>query len=220
MNTIVSFLSSITLAPIIRGLFIKEVRGKENIPDHSFILASNHESHIDLITNGQALVPRKFRFIGQVDQYTGFKRIIRDIVYTMSGTIPMDRTSKESKIEAMEKALEYLKRGESIIIFPEGTRSRTGEMGKGKKGVADLLVKSETAILPVAISGAFQLCPPGGKPKVKKNVIMNIGKPMYFDEEIKRAQAVIDNPEEYKVILGEITDKMMAEIKRLKDEVS
>ncbi len=219
MNTIVSFISSITLAPLIRWLFIKEVRGKENIPDHNFIMASNHQSHIDLISNGQVLVPRVFRYIGQTDAYVGFERIIRDVVYFISGTIRMDRTSAESKAEAMERALQFLLKGESIIIFPEGTRSRTGEIARGKKGISDLLIKSETAILPTAISGAFELFPPGGKVRIKKNIRMNIGKPMYFKEEIKRAKTMQEGTQEYKDILQEIVDKIMEEIKRLKNEI-
>ena len=94
-----SWFAKLFLAPPIEWALIKEIRGKENLPDKktNFILASNHQSHLDLLVNGCICVPRKFRYVGQVDQYTGWEGFWRDFVYIIAGTIPMDRRSKDSK---------------------------------------------------------------------------------------------------------------------------
>ncbi|HNY97496.1 MAG TPA: lysophospholipid acyltransferase family protein [Candidatus Pacearchaeota archaeon] len=219
MNSFMSWFSKLFISPVISALFIKEIRGRENIPAHNFILASNHQSHLDLVVNGSLCVPRKFRFIGQVDQYTGFEGFLRDVIYFLSGTIPMDRKNRESKDRALAVASDTLKKGESIIVFPEGTRSRTGQMGKGKKGVAWLMMSSRIPVLPVAISGAFELMPPGGKIQIKKNIRINIGKTLYFPDLVEKASKAEVFSEEYLGTLQEITDKIMAEIAKLKSEI-
>lgn len=221
MNTFMSWFSRILLAPPIKFFLIKEIRGKENLPNSktNFVLASNHQSHIDLLVNGCICVPRKFRYVGQVDQYTGLEGFLRDLVYTIAGTIPMDRRSKDSKKEAMQTAADYLRKGESILVFPEGTRTRTGVMGRGKIGGIKLAVDTNKPILPVGITGVFELLPPGGKLKIKKTARANIGKLMYFEKEKEKLKLLPEDSEEYKAILQDMADQLMAKIKELKDEL-
>ena len=63
MNKIISWFSKIFLAPILQLLFVKEIKGRENIPKRNFILASNHESHLDQVANGIVCVSKKSNFI-------------------------------------------------------------------------------------------------------------------------------------------------------------
>lgn len=216
MNRPLSWFCQIFLAPILQLLFIKDIKGKENIPKRNFILASNHESHLDQVANGIVCVPRKFNFIGQVDAYTGVSKLFRDVFYLFGGVIRLNRKSIESKEKTMKEAIRCLKENYSLIIYPEGTRTRTGEMGKGKWGIVKLLFATEVPILPVALTGTFELLPPGGKLKIEKKIKINIGKPLYFTEEIEKAKKLNKGSEEYKQLMHSVTEKIMQKIKELK----
>lgn len=215
MNSPASWFCKIFIAPVVKKLFIKEINGLENIPKGNFILASNHLSHLDWIADGCLCVPKKFTFIGQVDRFTGFTGLMRDLLYFVSEVIPLDRNAESSKKEAMEKAVKFLKNGYVLIIYPEGTRSRTGQIGKGKWGVAKIFLKSDAPILPVGIKRTFELLPPGGKLKIKKIVGINVGKPLYFEKEREAAKNLGCDSEKYKEIIKNITDETMKEIAKL-----
>jgi len=220
MNLFVSWFCKIFIKPIVGLLFIKEVKGLENIPKGNFILASNHQSHLDWIVCGWLCVPRRFTYIGQVDRYSGLLGFGRNLLYFVAGVIPVNRKDENSKKKAVEKAIEALKRGKILVIYPEGTRSRTGEIQKGKLGTAKIFLKTETPILPVAIKGTFEIFPPGkGFPEIKKIVKVNIGKPLYFKEELERTKNLNCGSEDYKNLLQQITDKIMEEIFHLYQEI-
>jgi len=219
MNRAVSWFCNIFIKPIVYFLFIQKVKGKENIPKKNFILASNHQSHLDWIADGYICVPRRFRFIGQVDRYSGLLGIARDILYFITGTIRLNRKSEVSKKKVIEEAINSLKNGDILILYPEGTRSRTGEMGKGKWGVARLFLETGVPILPVGIKGTFELLPPGGKLKIKRIVKINIGKPLFFKKEFEEAKKIDKDSKRYKEILQTITNRLMEEIGILKSTV-
>jgi len=219
MNRAVSWFCNIFIKPIVYLLFIQKVKGKENIPKKNFILASNHQSHLDWIADGYICVPRRFRFIGQVDRYSGLLGIARDILYFITGTIRLNRKSEVSKKKVIEEAINSLKNGDILILYPEGTRSRTGEMGKGKWGVARFFLETGVPILPVGIKGTFELLPPGGKLKIKRIVKINIGKPLFFKKEFEEAKKIDKDSKRYKEILQTITNRLMEEIGILKSTV-
>ena len=219
MNRALSWFCKIFLKPIIGKLLIKEVGGWENIPKGNFILAANHQSHLDEIATAYLCVPRRFHFIGQVDSFKGIGKILTYIFYFITGGIPIDRKSEESRKKVIKEAIRVLKKGDILIIYPEGTRTRTGEMGEGKFGVARIFLETGVPILPVAVEGTFDLMPPGKKPKIKKVVKINIGKPLYFKEELERIKKAGWNPEENKQILVKITNKLMRDIASLKSEI-
>ena len=219
MNKIVSHFCNLTLKPLMLFALVKETRGLENIPKTNFILVSNHQSHLDWLICGYLCTPRRFHFIGQVDKYKGVMRVLRDVLYFISGTIRLDRTSAESKKEAVGQAIDFLKKGDIVILYPEGTRSLTGEIQQGKWGTAKFFLETGVPILPINCSGTFELLPPHGKMKIKKLVKVNIGKPLYFKEEFDRAENMDKNSEEYKQIVRNITVSMMEKISNLKKEV-
>jgi len=219
MNKPLSWFLKIFIAPILQLLFIKEIKGKENIPKRNFILASNHASHLDQVANGVICVPREFNYIGQIDAYTGLGKIVRDILYFFGGVIRLNRESVESKEKTIERAVRDLKKNRCLIIYPEGTRTRTGEIGQGKWGIVKLLFATEVPILPVALSGTFELFPPKGKLKIKKEIKINIGKPLYFTEEIEKSKKLEKESEEYKQLMHNVTEKIMEKIKELKEAI-
>jgi len=216
MNRFISWFCKIFLKPIVDKFLVKEVKGLENIPKTNFILVANHQSHLDQIATGYVCVPRRFHMIGQVDRYSGLTKLFLYLVYFIAGVIPLNRKNEESKKRATEEAIKILKKGDILVIYPEGTRTRTGEIGKGKLGIAKIFLRTGIPILPVGIKGPFELMPPGKKfPKIKRIVEIKIGKPLYFKEEFEFAKNLDCNCQEYKNLCQKITDKIMAEISNL-----
>ncbi len=72
----------------------------------------------------------------------------------MAGFLPVERRNPEQSQRAVDQAAEALRRGESFLVFPEGTRSRTGEMQPFKKGGFIMAIKAQVPLVPVAIEGA------------------------------------------------------------------
>ncbi|GAI03103.1 unnamed protein product, partial [marine sediment metagenome] len=90
-----------------------------------------------------------------------------------------------------------------------------GEIQEGKPGVAKIFLKTGIPILPTGIKGTFEIFPPKGKLKIKRIIKINIGKPLFFKEELERAKKLEENSEEYQQILQKITNKTMEEINNL-----
>ncbi len=209
----VSIFSKIFIAPLVSLLFIRKVKGK--MPSTNFILAPNHQSYLDIIVCGYLCVPRRFTFIGQVDKGKGFWGFLRSFFYFLGGVIPLNRKDDNSKKEAFATAVKYLKSGYSLVIYPEGTRSKTGEIQEGKWGVAKLYLETGVPILPLGIKRAIEVLPPSGKINIKRIVELNIGKPLRFEEEFEKAKLLSKNSEGYKDICIVITNRVMEEIKKL-----
>ena len=215
MQKIVSWFCKIFLAPIVRLTLIKEIKGWENIPKKNFILASNHLSHLDIIMSGFVSVPRRFTYLGQIDRYKGLAALMRNIVYSIGEVIPVDRQSDVSRKEALEECVKRIKRGDTLVIYPEGTRSRTGEIQNGKLGVARIYLKTGVPILPMGIKGTFELLPPGGKLKIRRIITLNIGKPLHFEDKFQEARDLPEDSPEYREIASEIVKRVMEEITKL-----
>ena len=75
----------------------------------------------------------------------------------LTGMFFIDNKNKRKTIESLNSAGKFIKEGKSILIFPEGTRSKTGEIGDFKKGAFILAAKSEVDILPVKITGTGKI---------------------------------------------------------------
>lgn len=149
--------------------------GKENVPkSKSCVYVSNHRTNADppLIVLG---VKRKFSFMAKEELFK-FKPFA--ILIKMLGAFPVSRgKGDETAIENSVKAIES---GRNLVIFPEGTRSKDGKLGKGKSGAALIAAKAHTDIVPVGI--IFE----GEKLHFRSKIIVRYGKPIssegYFDE--------------------------------------
>lgn len=113
------------------------------------ILVANHQSWFDIFALGGAL-GRSFSFVG--------KREVSSIpivgaAWEKVGHIAIDRSDREAAIASLQRADDLLRDGRTIIMFPEGTRSPTGELGRFKKGAFVMAIKSQVPVLPVAILG-------------------------------------------------------------------
>ncbi len=121
--------------------------------------------------------------------------------------IPLNRKDENSKKQAFSRAIEALKKGYCLVIYPEGKRSETGEVQQGKWGATKLFLETKVPVVPLGINGAFNVMPPKGKLKIKRIIELNIGKPIYFKEELKSNN--------YEKDCINITNKVMEKIKKL-----
>ena len=215
MNKAVSIFCKIFLAPLVGILLVKEIRGRENIPKSNFILASNHQSYLDIIACGYICVPRNFTFIGQVDKGKGAVGMLRDFFYFLGGVIRLNRKDDSSKKEAFNRAVDVINSGSSLVIYPEGTRTKTGEVQQGKWGVAKIFLKTGVPVLPLGIRGAFEMLSPDGKISLKRMIRLKIGQPIFFKEEFEKAKNMSVESEEYKELCISITNRIMEDIKKL-----
>lgn len=141
-----------------------EVIGTENIPsDDNFILCPNHESHFDGMWVWTAIDSKvDFNKICCLAKQEHLKHWITKMGLTMVGGIPVDRTGNTAP--AIERALQCLKNDKCfMLIHPEGTRTRTGNLGEFKQGAAKLSIESGVKIIPVCINGAYEIFPPNRK---------------------------------------------------------
>lgn len=135
-----------------------EVRGRGNISDVPLIVASNHASNVDPPLIG-GVFPRPLRYLAKESL---FRNPVLGFLIRNLGAIPVTREDSQRAGAVMKLLLGRLEEGESILVFPEGSRSRDGRLQPLEGGAAFLSVKSGAPVLPVYIGGSFEVCPPGG----------------------------------------------------------
>jgi 1-acyl-sn-glycerol-3-phosphate acyltransferase len=140
-----------TLAVSVFGF---RVRFAEPLPRQGGLLVvSSHQSHLDPLLLGLA-TDRRLSSLARSSLYH-FKPFAA--VITSLDAIPIDRNA--SMVKTMKALIGRLRDGHAVVIFPEGTRTSTGELGEIKSGFALLAKKSEVPIVPVAIVGAYECWP-------------------------------------------------------------
>lgn len=127
--------------------------GEENLPIGSVLFISNHQSNFD-IPIFMSYINRPKAFIAKIE--TTKMPIVASWMRLMK-CVFMDRKDIRQSVEAINTGAEFLKKGYSMVIFPEGTRSKTGGMGEFKAGSFKLALKSGVPIVPVAIKGSFDI---------------------------------------------------------------
>lgn len=153
------------------------VYGREHIdPSKGKIYISNHSSFLDIFVQ-LAKLPDNVRMIYKREM----NRIpILGLAMRCAGFIPIDRKRIKHALRSLAQAAQKVRRGLSVVIYPEGTRTKDGTLGEFKRGVLVLAEKSEADIVPVTITHTFDLMPPGAK-KVKPGVVeMVIGEPIPY----------------------------------------
>lgn len=133
-----------------------KIHGQENIrKGQSYVIVSNHQSFFDI-----------FALYGHIGIYFKWmmKKEIGAIPFVgwacrMAGHICVNRESKISSVNSMKQAKEQLTDGMSLLVFPEGTRTATGEMGRFKRGAFQIASDLSLPILPVTLNGCFDVMP-------------------------------------------------------------
>ncbi len=142
--------------PLLYGLFRLRAEGLEHIPEGGFVLAANHTSNLDPWALGLPLFPkRQLRFMAKSEL---FNPILGPIL-NAGGAFPVRRG--EGDLEAIRTAVELVRAGEVVVMFPEGTRRRKGLRKKFKPrahtGAARIAIWAKAPLIPAAIIGTDRL---------------------------------------------------------------
>ena len=152
---------------IIRFLLIKNVEGLENIPeDGPFIVAANHQSHLDGFLIAAYVIQirdQKIHFFAKQEFTSYFGAFIENLLYKKwADCIFVEKEgTKQRGLKAIKQASILLGKGELVGIFPEGTRTKTGSLQEGRTGIVRVLfnTKKDIPIVPVGINDAHQMLP-------------------------------------------------------------
>jgi len=135
--------------------------GRHHIPRHgAMLVCSNHQSHLDPVLVG-LLFNHRLNYLARktLFHWTFFRWLIEYL-----DAIPIDREG--AGLEGLKESLRRLRRGESLLVFPEGTRSPDGQVGSLQPGICLLARRSQALVIPMALDGAFEAWPrsaPGPK---------------------------------------------------------
>ncbi|MCP4547698.1 MAG: hypothetical protein GY835_14655 [bacterium] len=151
----------LVLRPLLHLIFGLSVRGQANLPERGpFILAANHNSHLDILMLCAALPVRLLgstHVVAARDYFSRFPRLFAVIDYLLR-PVWVDRGTGGKA--ALEKMGELLDRGENIIIFPEGTRGEAGKLARFHSGVGRLVVTHpEAQLVPAFLLGSERALP-------------------------------------------------------------
>ncbi|MGB0716584.1 MAG: AMP-binding protein, partial [Phycisphaerae bacterium] len=168
------------------GLFMKtyvrvRTHGLKNIPDKgAFILAPNHSSHLDSPSVLEAVSGKRRVWVAGAQDYFFNTAMKRFVFGKVLDTIAFDR--KSDGVEGLRRCGDALGRGDGLLIFPEGTRSLTGEMQPFRIGVSVLAVERSVPIVPVHIDRTYDLFPKGRRFIHPGVVTVRFGKPIHPPE--------------------------------------
>lgn len=189
---------------LINLLFQTKGHGLENIPPTGpFVVASNHASLLDPYLIGFTSIQREVGFMAKEELFRVplFGAIIR-----YCGAFPVKRGTRDQ--DAIQKFHDFLHSGKPLALFPEGTRTLTGELQPPKKGVGMLLYNAKVPVIPAYIAGTFH-CWPKGKllPRPGKTSV-TYGAPIPLDD------LYVEKPE--KATYAKIADRLMEHVAELK----
>ncbi|MBI2653739.1 1-acyl-sn-glycerol-3-phosphate acyltransferase [Candidatus Woesearchaeota archaeon] len=202
-------IARITLVPFYK-LWLRKVEGLENVPkDKPFIIAANHSSYYDALLIHVILVPKINKKIRALVNNNYWKFFITKIILDWGECIPVfvGKESKEKNKQAFRKAIQCIKEGGIIEIFPEGGRSADGRLQKAYNGVAKIALAAKAPVLPVGIIDAHKVLPKGAMLPRLKRCEVKIGKLMHFDD--------CYNKKINDKLLEDITRSIMNEIAKL-----
>jgi 1-acyl-sn-glycerol-3-phosphate acyltransferase len=142
--------------PFIRLLFRERIRGADNLPPGGFVLAPNHVSNLDPWPLGMPLWPRRqLHWMAKVEL---FKPVVGRII-TWGGAFPVRRGERDEG--AIETAVERVRAGDIVVIFPEGTRKEKGlvkrHQSRPRTGAARVALRAGAPLVPAAIGGTDRL---------------------------------------------------------------
>jgi 1-acyl-sn-glycerol-3-phosphate acyltransferase len=149
-----------------------EVVGRENIPKEPAVYAANHSSALD-IPLIYANLPMQFRIMAKIEL---FRYPFMGWHLTRSGQIPIDE--KELNLAGVKQAIKTLKSGMSLMVFPEGGRTKDGQIKKFQAGAFYMAIKAGVPVMPMAIVGAYEALPMNTFVIRRGKMQLIIGKPI------------------------------------------
>jgi len=167
----------------------------------AFVVAANHESYSDILVL-LASLPLSVRFLAK---RSIFRVPVLGWSIRAAGFVPVDRGNRARGISTVEAALKLLKAGRSLVIFPEETRTRTGELLPFKSGAALLALRSGFPLLAVGIAGTRRILPRGTLQMSPGRVCLAIGPPIEVAGRSARDRN--DVTRELRQSIGELRDE-------------
>lgn len=168
-----------------------KVSGRENVdPKQSYVFVANHQSFLDVFAV-YGWLPNNFKWL--------MKKELRKIPFVgtacaVAGHIFVDRSNPRAAIESLTYIKAQLHDGISTVIFPEGTRTKTGEMGRFKAGAFKIAMDMGLPVVPITLNGFYQSMPPGQFfANLHSRVSLHIGKPIDISQftDINEAMAAV-----------------------------
>jgi 1-acyl-sn-glycerol-3-phosphate acyltransferase len=156
------------------GVSVRVLHGERLAGGSRFVIASNHASFYDVPVLFTAL-PMPVRFLAK---RTLFRVPFLGWSMAAAGFVPVDRGDSSHGKELLDTALSRLEGGRSLVVFPEQTRTRTGELSPFKSGAAVFAIKAGLPILPIGIAGTYRVHRPGGFRVTPGPVVVAVGMPI------------------------------------------
>ncbi|MBI2355563.1 MAG: 1-acyl-sn-glycerol-3-phosphate acyltransferase [Deltaproteobacteria bacterium] len=159
--------------------------GAEHLPDGPVIFMSNHQSGFDILALLAAL-PCKFYWIAKKELFdipvfgTSMRR---------GGYIPLDRGDGRKALKSMNNAAEIIKAGKSVVMFPEGTRTKNGNLLPFKRGGFMLALKAGVPVVPITINGSGRVNPAGRIRLYRGNISIDLHPPLMPQTNLPRGEA-------------------------------
>jgi long-chain acyl-CoA synthetase len=181
------------------GFLKTRYEGRSNIPVHTnFIVAPNHSSHLDMGLTKMALgeAGKDLVALAAADYFFDNK-YKRAVMENFTNLVPIERTG--SLRQSLRHARSFLDRGYNAVIFPEGTRSVTGQMADFKPVVGYLALASRVGILPVYLVGTYEAMPKGSNIIKNREVGARIGRFLSI-EELEELTKGMSRAEAYRLI--------------------
>ena len=214
-NSFAFILVAIVIAPILRLMFTIKTSGKENLPEGGYILVGNHLSYLDPFSFAYSVYLHMKRVTHYLAKESIFRIPIIGKLLPKVGQIPVYRGGKSNE-EPLRAAKEFLKAGQVVVVFPEGTLTRDPDQWpmRGKAGAIRLAVELGLPIVPCGQWGVEKVLGNYSK-KFRPNpfhvVRVKIGKPMFFRE--------LEGKTPTSQELASATDKVMHEIANIVGEL-
>ncbi len=193
------------MQPLAHRLWDLQIEGLENVPaEGPALITPNHVAFIDSVFVS-TIMPRRTLAVGKADYMDSWKT---RYILPATGMIPIDRAGGSASQAALDAAAESLNRGDLFLIYPEGTRTRTGYLHKGRTGAARLALRTGAPIIPVGVRGTDKIQPIDTvKPVTGVPCEIRIGKPI----DVSRYRDRQDD----RRVLRQITDEVMFEVAEL-----
>jgi 1-acyl-sn-glycerol-3-phosphate acyltransferase len=141
----------LVVVPYMQVAFRARGISSDNVPNGPVILSPNHASFMDHFFAG-AFIRRRVRFMAKSQL---FQPGILEYIFSHGGVFPVRRGAHDE--EAFITAFKLLDDGQAIVMYPEGGRSRTGDIGEAKPGLGRLALESGAPVVPIAILGSYQV---------------------------------------------------------------
>jgi 1-acyl-sn-glycerol-3-phosphate acyltransferase len=171
------------------------------------ILASNHASYIDPPLVG-AGVRRQISFLARDNIF--HVPILAAILRSWE-VVPVDRDGGTGR--GLKQILNRLEQGGAVILFPEGTRSRHGELNPARSGIGLTVIKSSAPVVPARVFGTHDAFGPHHRVPRPQRLTVKYGQPLWFKEQ--RAEAAECSKQRVKEIYQQVAHTIMAEIAKL-----